>query len=160
MTEPSLSEMPRTPLLESLKQLFAERRWGFSELEGRPALASELAGPHGSWTLCAHAIDDPGLVVLASIHPERVPGDRRAAMSELVTRANYGLSLGTLEMDYDDGELRCSSVLVVDDGVLRPRAVERLIRANGRTLEAFLPAISAILAGEAPADALAALTSA
>lgn len=35
-----------------------------------------------------------------------VPEDRRLALAEFLTRANYGLFIGNFEMDWQDGEVR------------------------------------------------------
>jgi hypothetical protein len=139
-------------LLENVKKVFVESGWGFSSLEGTPALLSELSGPLGTWPLCVQVVEEADLVIFYSICPVKVPEARRFAVAELLTRANYGSSLGSFEMDLDDGEVRCKVVhLVAADG-LDADVVERLIRVNGRVMEIFLPAIKAVVGGQDPLE--------
>jgi hypothetical protein len=140
-------------LVGELKRLFQANRWGFSEAQDAPVLLSEFAGPLGAWPLCAQAIEETRLVVFHSICPRKAPPSRRQAMADLLTRANYGLSLASFEMDFEDGEIRCKTVLPVQ-GALDGRVVERLITANGRTMETFLPAITAVADGSSVRDVI------
>lgn len=147
MTNTELDDTASVPtLVVELKRLFRANRWGFSEAREAPLLLSEFAGPLGTWPLCAQAVEETRLVVFHSICPTKAPPSRRQAMADLLTRANYGLSLANFEMDFDDGEIRCKTVLPVQ-GRLDGRIVERLITANGRTMETFLPAITAVASG-------------
>ena len=45
------------------------------------------------------------------IFPIRVSEERRAAVCEFITRANFGLKYGNFEMDFNDGELRYKLLL-------------------------------------------------
>jgi hypothetical protein len=93
------------------------------------------------------------LIVFHSICPFNVPAERRAAVAEFLSRVNHGLSLGNFEIDLDDGEVRLKTVLL-EDGAPGAARIEKAISANGRALEAFLPGITAITEGTAPAKVI------
>jgi hypothetical protein len=134
------------PALESLKRAFAENGWPFSEVAGANVLVSDLSGPLGTWRFYAQVVEEQRLLLLYSICPVRAPDDRRSEVSHFLTRVNYGLSAATFELDFDDGEVRCKTVLQLDpepDAV----ALKRSVRANGLAMETYLPAIESVIAG-------------
>jgi hypothetical protein len=141
-------------LFDDVKQVFVESGWGFSSIEGMPALLSELSGPLGTWPLCVQVVEEADLVIFYSICPVKVPEERRFAVAEFLTRANYGSSLGSFEMDLDDGEVRCKVIHAVAPDGLDAALVERLIRVNGRVMEIFLPGIKAVAGGQDPLEVI------
>ena len=140
-------------LLAELKELFAEQKWGFSEVDGAPAIVSELSGPLGRWKLCVQVVEEVELVIVYSICPLTIPEDRRLAVADFLTRVNYGLTLGCFELDFSDGEVRCKAVLAIDTRPVKALLVERLIRVSGRLMETFLPGIRAVAYGTDPVEA-------
>src|SRR5262245_40903394 len=55
------------------------------------------------------ACQDPGLVVVFTDGSVKVPERRRRMVADYINRVNYGLKLGCLEMDPEDGEVRARS---------------------------------------------------
>jgi hypothetical protein len=141
-------------LLAQTKAAFAANDWPFSEVRGRPVLVSALSGPLGSWTFYAQVTPEHGAILLYSVCPLRVPEERRPEMASFLTRANYGLAAGNFELDLDDGEIRCKTVVDVDDE-LNSAILTRLVRANGLAMETYLPGIGAVITGASAVSALA-----
>ena len=78
-----------------------------------------------------HVISYP--LMLYTIVQCRVPEEKRPTMSEFLTRANYGLRLGDLEMDFRDGEVRYKASLdIADGGELTTEMLDVLIRDPGQ----------------------------
>ena len=119
-----------------------------------PALVTEIVRPAGSWLMYVQTAEEPSVLVVYSVLPAVVPPERRTPLSEFLTRANYGLSLGNFEMDVADGEIRAKVALAVGDGPLDGAVVARVIRANGRLVEVFLPGIEAVIDGTEPSAAI------
>jgi hypothetical protein len=142
-----------SPLLAELQRVFDENGWPYVEVRGAPVLLSELSGPAGRWKFYAQIVEDKDVVLLYSICPERVPEDRRAAVSEFLTRANYGLAAGNFELDFDDGEVRYKTVLHLHGDQLDGLTLKRLVRANGVAMEAYLPGIRSVASGTADGSA-------
>lgn len=143
-----------TELLGELKRVFAENRWPFTEVRGAPVLLSELSGALGSWKFYAQAVEEQQLILLYSVCPLRVPEERRLEASSFLTRANYGLTAGNFELDFDDGEIRYKTVLQLSGEALDPATVKRIVRANGIAMETYLPGIGAVITGTAAVPAL------
>lgn len=143
-----------------VQALFAANNWGFSELYGPPALLCELSGPFGNWPLCVQIVPETELLIFYAMAPVVVPEAQRPAMAEFIARANYGLTLGTLELDFADGEVRSKVVLARGGKPLQAAVVERMIRVSGRLMETFLASITAVAEGAEPSAVAARLETA
>ena len=53
----------------------------------------------------AHAQEEQAQLLFYSVCPVKAPEDMRPAMGEFLTRANYGVAVGTW-LDFDDGAIR------------------------------------------------------
>jgi hypothetical protein len=145
----------RTPSLrEEFLVLSARQGWVWCQAGDPPTLVTEIIRPAGSWTMCVQTAEDPAVLVVYSVLPAVAPPERRTPLAEFLTRANHGLSLGNFELDLADGEVRAKVALAVGDGPLDGAVVARLIRANGRLVELFLPGIEAVIDGAEPAAAI------
>lgn len=86
----------------------------------------------------------------------RVPTEKRPAAAELLARINYGLPLGTFEMDFSDGEMCYRTGIDVTGGDLAPEMVASLIAVTVGTVDRYYPAIMSFLWNDmAPEDAVA-----
>src|SRR5580765_93372 len=141
-------------LLADLRALFRENGWPFSDVRGAPVLLSELSGILGRWKFYAQVVEEQDLILLYSVCPFRVPEERRAEVSEFLTRANYGLAAGNFELDFADGEVRYKTALQRHVDGLDAAALKRAVRANGIAMETYLPGVGAVITGTAPVPAL------
>jgi len=58
---------------------------------------------------------EAAVIVCSSIAPQRFDAPARPAVMEFVTRANAGLVEGKFELDLDDGEVRFTTSMYVDE---------------------------------------------
>ena len=97
-------------IAEMVKEYFDQEDWhyDFHEEHGYFTGGVNIGGKLQSvnFALC---IKDDYLVNYTSMNL-RVEEASRKAVSEYLTRANYGLNLGCFEMDFSDGEVRYRSV--------------------------------------------------
>lgn len=109
----------------------------------------------GAFQVLAAVTDDDKLLQVF-VHPGfQVPDGARAMISELVTRANYGLKIGKFEFNLNDGELRYQAAAWLPDGGLCQETVDFLMGVTLETVDAYIPAfLSCIWANESPADAI------
>ena len=71
-------------------------------------------------------------------------------------RINYGLTIGTFEMDFSDGEIRYRTGVDVTGGELAPEMLGSLIAATVGTVDRYHPAIMSFLWNDmTPEDAVA-----
>ena len=66
-----------------------------------------------------------------------VPADKRTAVSEYITRANYGLFMGGFQMDLSDGEVSFCSAGVFTDSAPDIREIRRMIQVTIHMAERY-----------------------
>jgi hypothetical protein len=156
---PSQTEDQRSPLraLQAIAAFFQEDGWSFEQMPERPILRLPFQGKGGRWNCYAQVrvTKDVEQVLFYSVLPLNVPAEKRDAIAEFITRANYGMALGNFELDYNDGEVRYKTSLDVTDqeitgGLLRP-----LIYTNVLMMDKYMSGLIAVVyAGVSPAEAV------
>ena len=140
-----------------------ELEWEVSEIEDEAVLSMEFEGDNGRWPCYAQAHEDQDRYVFYSVIPVTAPEGRRAAVSELLTRVNYGMLIGNFELDMDDGEIRYKTSIDMEGLVplsAEDRSVSKLlwkslVYANVLVSDQYLPVIKSVIEGHAePAEAL------
>ncbi len=105
------------------------------------------------WIVCYEETER--LCVLA-IYPLAVPENKRMAVAEYLTRANFGILVGNFELDMRDGEIRYKTSADVEDTPLHYKFVKNLLVANLGMADRYFPGLMKVLyAGMTPADAVA-----
>jgi hypothetical protein len=143
-------------IFDTLTQFFQQEAWAYAQLETQPALQMRFQGKNGRWECYAQAREEQAQCVFYSVSPNNVPEDKRPAVAEFLTRANYGLIVGNFEMDWNDGEIRYKTSLDVEGDRLTPALVKQMVYANVLLMDQYLPGLMAVLYGHAtPAQAVA-----
>lgn len=114
------------------------------------------------WPVLAVVDDDDQRVLFYSVRPDDVPEEQREKIATLLTRINYGLLVGAVELDLDDGEVRVrTSVDLGSFGLDDDALGSQLARSLGSNLalaEAVWDAVDDVLDnGVDPHTAAAAL---
>ncbi len=143
MTQPSADPS----LFELLTKFFAENEWLASRLGEEPVLQLAFQGSNGRWLCFAQAREEMRQVVFYSVAPVQVPEDKRMAVAEFITRANYGLILGNFEMDFGDGELRYKTSIDVENTTLNMELLQPLTFVNVSTMDRYMPGIMGVIYG-------------
>ena len=90
-----------------------------------------LARMHNSSFHCVLEIKEPmSFLVFYTTISSIVPENRRAAISELLTRINYNTLIGNFEMDFGDGEIRYKTSIDYEGTELSHKTLGNLISAN------------------------------
>ena len=144
-------------LYEVLKQFFDEDEWPYDENGDETRLYTGFSTTEDmSWRCRAIADEERETAIFFSHAPTNAPYESRAAMSEFLTRANYGLLIGNFEMDINDGEIRYKTSLDVQGAILNTALVRNLVYTNVLTMKRYLPGIETIIAGTmTPVEAIA-----
>lgn len=119
------------------------------------SLAMRFQGLKGEWLSVAIVREEAHEFVFYSVAPQFAAEDRRVAVAEYLMRANYGLSIGNFEMDFDDGEVRFRTGIDVEGDRLSPALLKSLIYSNWVTMDRYLPGLQAVIANQvSPAQAI------
>jgi hypothetical protein len=143
-------------LLRTAITFFQTDGWSLSHIEEQTAIQTTFQGDNGQWNCYAQAREEQEQFVFYSVFPVAAPEDRRLAVAEFLTRANYGLVIGNFEMDFTDGEIRYKTGVDIEGDRLSPALVRQLVYANVLTMDMYLPGIMSVLYGDvSPAEAIA-----
>ncbi|MEM9213241.1 MAG: YbjN domain-containing protein [Cyanobacteria bacterium P01_F01_bin.150] len=145
MEELSLSDTCYTQINQRLTKFFQDDDWSFTHLAGENALHLAFIGENGRWHCIAQAREDKQTIAFYSICPIATPENRRGAIAEFITRANYGMVIGNFEMDFSDGEIRYKTSIDVEGSVLNSALIRQLVYTNVLTMDQYLPGILAVI---------------
>lgn len=142
-------------LFAAMVTFFKEDDWRFEQIEGKTILRMGFAGRSGNWQCYAQAREESEQFIFYSVAPINVPEDKRPAIAEYLTRANYGMIIGNFEMDLSDGEVRYKTSIDVEDDELTSPLVHHLVYANVLMMDKYLPGLMAVIyGGKSPLDAV------
>jgi hypothetical protein len=95
-------------------------------------------------------------IIVTSFIPLFTPAERRAAMCEAISLANFNLRFARFEMDAEDGELRCRADFPLYDGVPTDQQLTRLTFSVWSISERYAAALVDVMMGQSePAIAIA-----
>jgi len=129
---------------------------GYEFLANQTGKLKGLTGGKGlQWHWSAGASQDNRYLVFYAYSPAYVKPDKRPAVAEYLTRANWGLYFGTFEMDWSDGQVCFRTSAPLAPAGASVQALERLVWSNGALMERYLPGLLAVALGDAsPEQAL------
>ncbi len=154
-------------IFAAMLDFFTEDDWSFLRIQGEPALRLAFEGQNGAWNCYARAREEARQIVFYSLCPFTAPEDKRAAVAEFLTRANYGMVLGNFELDFEDGEIRFKTSVGLGDGEMGSGGagglgseacfglIRELVYTNVMVMDEYLPGLRAVFAGErSPVEAI------
>lgn len=125
--------------------------------EAGPVLRLAYAGDNGRFVLFLR-VDEPRQQFACFALCPMEAGDRLPEVYELLQRINQQLATVAFDVDPDTGVIRCRGGVDVEGDRLTPALVGNVVYACAAGLDAFLPAITAVIAKKLePRRALAAL---
>ena len=87
-------------------------------------------------------------MLFATFMPGNVPKEYLKAISEFTTRFNYGLIFGTLELDFDDGEVRFKTTMDADNAEVSYEMIDNMLSINLDTMRVLAPLMDRITNNE------------
>ena len=147
---------PLHPIMDAVKAFFTTDNWAYEEVEGRNIIRMRFSGENANWTCYAQVKEEQERLMFYSTLETKAPEEKRPALAEYITRANFGLLIGNFEMDFSDGEIRFKTSVDIEDSTLTHKFIQNLIYMNVLMMDKYLPGImSVIYANSKPADAIA-----
>ncbi|MEH2168455.1 MAG: YbjN domain-containing protein [Nostoc sp.] len=136
-----------TNIFEAIINFFQADNWPFVQLPGQPALQIPFQGENGKWNCYARARSEQNQFVFYSICPVNAPENKRLAVAEFITRANSGMIIGNLELDFTDGEISYKTSIDVEGDKLSFALIQRVVYANVTMMDEYLPGIMSVIYG-------------
>jgi hypothetical protein len=143
-------------LFDTLVSYLQEDEWKFTRLEGEDTIVLTFNCANATYLCYAQARESQQQIVFYTIYPLRAPEEKRSLAAEFAARVNYGLVLGNLELDMNDGEVRYKTSADVGAAEFTLPLLRSLMQINLSTADRYYPAFTALLyANATPADAVA-----
>lgn len=139
----------------TLQKILAEMGW---EPQPEPAVAGfyvDFGLPHipVSEAFAAISAEPEQFVFYINFGPA-VPPDRRDQMAQFIARANWGLTIGNFEMDYEDGHVRFKSSIDFQGIELSEALIRNTILAAMNAVETYADLLIEVIAGKDPKQAV------
>ena len=141
--------MPDGEIFAAMVSFFKDDDWDFQQMDGMPVLSMPFVGRSGRWICYAQAREQQEQFVFYSVCPVNAPPDRTHAVTEFITRANYGMIIGNFELDYSDGEVRYKTSIAVEQVGLKPELVRHMVYANVVIMDRYLNGLMRVIYGNA-----------
>lgn len=143
-------------IIEACVAFFEADEWPFERIEELPMVRSRYAGRNGNYDCWFQARPAEQQMMFYGRAPINAGPDKRGALSEFFTRANYGMVIGNFELDMNDGEMRYKVSVDVEGIELTNTFLKNISYTAVVTLDRYLPGIMKVLYSDiAPADAVA-----
>ncbi|MDQ6693321.1 MAG: YbjN domain-containing protein [Chloroflexota bacterium] len=143
-------------IFDAMVDFFKSDDWSYSQIEGKPVLWMDFVGKSGRWTCFAREDEEKQMFLFHSYLPVKAPEEKRPVLSDMLTRANYGLYIGNFELDFNDGEVRFKTSIDVENDRLSHALAKGVVYANVAIMDKYLPGImSVIYGGASPTEAIA-----
>ena len=143
------------PIFDDLVEFFTGDDWSPEQIEEQPVLSMNFEGEHGSWTCLAFAYDVHERLVFASLVPIEVPEEKRPEVAEYLIRANFGMEIGSFDMDFSDGAVQFRTSIDIEGGELSPKMIQNLAYLNVTVTDQYLPGLVMVVEGDAtPVEAI------
>ena len=145
-------------IIEACVAFFEADEWPFERIEELPMVRSRYAGRHGNYDCWFQDRPNEQQLMFYARAPTNAVEDKRQAVAEFMTRANYGMVIGNFELDFEDGEIRFKTQLDVDgaaDHLVQPM-LRNLVVANVLTVDRYFEVLQrAMHSDEDPAQLIA-----
>lgn len=141
-----------TSIMATMRRALEEQGWRYAVVEEAPLVAFNVAGERATYPCWGAANDDTEQCTAFVVFPHRVPEHKRPVAAELLTRINYGLAIGNLEMDFADGELRFRASIDVEGGRLSTRMVLTMFTGGLWAFDRYHDALMKVMYAGATAE--------
>lgn len=148
---------PGAEAFAALRRVLAEIGWDSEADEENGIFSVDFGPPHVpvSDAIAAIARDTERFLFYVNIGP-LTPPERRDEVARFITLANWGISIGNFEMDYEDGFVRFKSSLWFRNAGLPEPLVRNTILAAMNAVEIYAePLIDVLGRGKSAQEAFA-----
>lgn len=135
-------------MLKKIIDFITKQEWRFTSIVDESRVVISMSGINGTFQCVADARQAEERFIFLSICGANVPDDKKALMSELLTRINYGSFLGNFEMDYEDGEIRYKTSICCKSSELTNNIIEHIVMANIVMMDTALIGIMKLIYGD------------
>ena len=119
-------------------------------------VVTPVLGRSGRWSAFFEIRDPDQQLIVHSVVPVTVPPERRTAAALYLTRANFGLAIGSFDLDLDGGEVRFRTSVDVEGAELSEPLIDHLFLANIVGVDQYFAGLRSVIRGADPVVAIGA----
>lgn len=134
-------------MFQNITNCFDRQGWKYTVIEGQTIVVLGITGKNAKLRCIAQLEADKFQFVFLSSYEQKVPEDKRLLVAELLTRLNFNIFLGNLELDWVDGELRFKTSMNYESVELTEKVIENLVMTNIMTMDSCLTGIIEVIDG-------------
>ncbi|KAL0228889.1 hypothetical protein GEMRC1_013509 [Eukaryota sp. GEM-RC1] len=117
-------------------------------------ILSTIDSPYGPFLLRFKTRDAQDVIMIYSELNTKCPRSRIPAMTDFITRANFGLPVGGFELCITSGEIRFRVSLDVEQVDNLSGLLISLLARNVKTVDKYIPGVLAVIEGKSPKEAI------
>lgn len=120
--------------------------WSFSQYETEKSVyaVANYQADHSTYKLVLEAYEKIDFFFVYAYISAKVPEKKYTAVAELLTRINFGLTIGGFQFDMNDGTIRYKCSVDVEGSSLSPEMVNSMVGAALSSADEYFPAIMQI----------------
>jgi hypothetical protein len=153
ITEVSATEAPKKSLFDRVAGYLDAQDWQYTAHQENNYFTTNcrIKDAGVRVVLDVYEAEDWCRVLAYSTFPVYVPEQKRVAAADALTRINYSMVYGNLEMDLKDGEVRVRTV-VEGETQMSDGMIDRVLNSNLSTADRYFAPLMAVAFGNAAAD--------
>jgi hypothetical protein len=138
--------------LERVRHVLEELGWEPQDGRTPRSYFVDFGEPHVPVSSALAAITENEQFVFYLIFGVSAAPDVRDEAARFITRANYGLTIGDFELDYDDGQLQFRSSVDFEGVGLSEKLIANVILPATSAVDRFAEGLMDVLAGRKDAE--------
>jgi hypothetical protein len=138
--------------LERVRRVLEELGWEPQDGRTPRSYFVDFGEPHVPVSSALAAITENEQFVFYLIFGVSAAPDVRDEAARFITRANYGLTIGGFELDYDDGQLQFRSSVDFEGVGLSEKLIANVILPATSAVDRFAEGLMDVLAGRKDAE--------
>lgn len=124
-------------LIDIVREALEAEGWSHEVVAERGACVMSVSGRSTTYRCIAAADEALEQVAVLVVAPQRLPEALRVAVCEYLMRVNFGLRIGSFDLDFSDGEFRFRTALDIEGGILMPRMVQTMLGYALATMDVY-----------------------
>ena len=135
---------------DMVKDFLEETGCPFEQTDDKTDFKIGFGGDNGNFSTLVTVSDGKRMLEVYTLCPINVPKPKLPATAELVARINCNLSLGSFNIDMDDGQITFRTGVSVGHMDLDNETLHVLVYGNFLMMDNHFPAIASVAYGEVP----------
>jgi hypothetical protein len=134
-------------IFAAIEEFLQTDHWPVTVIDERMMIKTGFNGDHGEFSCYAQAREEQEQFVFYSVFPVKISVKDHAAVTEFITRANYGMIIGNFELDLSDGEVRYKTSVDLEGVEIQSNMLRNLMYANVLTMDKYFTGLMRVIYG-------------